>query len=192
MNGLCGPSFRRILNGVRMLAQGRPRCLGMVRSFVGDKKGIEIGGPSAVFRKRFNLPIYDYVSALDNCDFSQNTKWAFHTQAYCFSKHKPCGRTYFCEGADLKEIATSQYDFLLSSHNLEHFANPIKGLKEWQRVVKPGGHLVIVLPHYAKTLYDHPRTPTTLQHMMVDYERDTGEDVTCPLKTRPLEAGVLS
>jgi hypothetical protein len=54
-------------------------------------------------------------------------------------------------------------------------ANPIKAVKEWQRIVKTGGHLVIVLPHYLKT-FDHCRVPTTIQHMLEDYERNTGED----------------
>ena len=171
---LSNVAFRRVLNGVKVLAQGRPKCLKLVRSIVSDKKGIEIGGPSAVFRQIYNLPIYNNIVSLDNCDFSQNTKWASHTQAYCFSKRKACGKTYFCEGSDLSDISDNQYDFLLSSHNLEHLANPIKGLKEWQRVVKAGGHLVIVLPHYART-FDHRRVPTTVQHMIEDYERNTGE-----------------
>lgn len=175
MNGLRTLSLRRVLNGAKVLAQGRPKCLKLVRSLISGKKGIEIGGPSAVFRRIYNLPIYNHVLSLDNCDFSQNTKWASHTQDFCFSKRKPCGRTYFCEGSDLGDVSANQYDFLLSSHNLEHLANPIKGLKEWQRVVKPGGHLVIVLPHYART-FDHRRVPTTLEHMIEDYERDTGED----------------
>src|ERR1035441_10051258 len=101
-------AFRRILNGVKVLAQGRPRCLKLVRSIVGGKKGIEIGGPSAVFRQIYNLPIYNNIVSLDNCDFSQNTTWASHTPAYCFSKRKACGRSYFCEGSDLSDITDNQ------------------------------------------------------------------------------------
>src|SRR5258708_4839159 len=120
MNAIRNLSLRRFLNGAKVLAQGRPKCLRLVRALVTDKRGIEIGGPSAVFRRRFNLPIYDNILSLDNCDFTQNTKWASHTQAYCFSKRKACGRTFFCEGSDLENISSHQYDFLLSSHNLEH------------------------------------------------------------------------
>jgi SAM-dependent methyltransferase len=177
MIGLPDLTLRRVLNGARVLIQGRPKCLKLVRSLVSDKKGIEIGGLSAVFRQIYNLPIYNNVLSLDNCDFSQNTTWASHTSEYCFSKRKACGRSYFCEGSNLSEIQDDQYDFLLSSHNLEHMANPIKGLKEWQRIVKPGGHLVIVLPHYART-FDRQRVPTTIQHMIKDYELNTGEDDT--------------
>jgi SAM-dependent methyltransferase len=165
----------RLVNGIKVIAHGRPSCLGLVRSIVGEKRGIEIGGPSAIFRRRVNLPIYDNILSLDNVDFSQKTTWAAHTEEYRFSRRRECGRTYFCEGSDLVDVSTGKYDFVLSSHNLEHLANPIKGLKEWQRVVKPGGHMVIVLPHYART-FDHRRAPTTLEHMVDDYERDTGED----------------
>jgi SAM-dependent methyltransferase len=175
MNGIKGLSLRRVINGAKVLAQGPPRCLKEVRALIRDKRGIEIGGPSAVFRNIYNLPVYDVVASLDNCDFSQNTKWAAHTAAYQFSKKKPSGKTYISEGSQLGGIPENEYDFLLSSHNLEHFANPIKGLKEWQRVVKPGGHLIVVLPHYART-FDRRRVPTTLQHMVQDFERDTGED----------------
>lgn len=147
----------------------------LVRSIVTGKKGIEIGGPSATFRRIFNLPIYDHVLSLDNCDFSQNNEWASHSPSYCFSKRRECGKTYFAEGSNLSEIPAGDYDFLLSSHNLEHFANPVKALKEWQRVLKPGGHMVIVLPYYART-FDHRRVPTTVEHMVEDFEKDMGED----------------
>ena len=175
MNGLRNLSLQRVLTGAKVLVHGRPRCLGLIRSLVTGKNGIEIGGPSSIFRRRVNLPIYDYVSSLDNCDFSQNTTWASHAASFRFSKRKACGRSYFLEASNLSGISVNQYDFLLASHVLEHLANPIRGLKEWQRVVKPGGHLVIVLPHHART-FDRLRAPTALQHMIQDYERGIAED----------------
>lgn len=170
-----GLGLHKILGKAKILIEGRPRCLATVRTFVRDKRGIEVGGPSGVFRKIYNLPVYDVVGSLDNCDFSQNTQWAAHSAAYQFSNKKKSGRTYICEGSRLEGIPAGEYDFLLSSHNLEHFANPIKALKEWQRVVKPGGYLIIVLPYYART-FDHRRVPTTVRHMLEDFERDTAED----------------
>lgn len=168
-------TFKRLIRGVRVLAHGRLKCLKLARSIVAEKKGIEIGGPSGVFRKSFNLPLYDAVSTLDNVDFSQSTVWANHEKSYCFHPRKTCGKTFIAEGSDLHGVPDHAYDFLLSSHNLEHFANPVKGLKEWQRVVKPGGHLIVVLPNYKQT-FDRHRTPTSVQHMLEDFERDTGED----------------
>ncbi len=42
-------------------------------------------------------------------------------------------------------------------------------------MVVPGGHLVIVLPHYKQT-FDHRRFPTTVEHMLEDYRNSVGED----------------
>jgi SAM-dependent methyltransferase len=72
-------------------------------------------------------------------------------------------------------VANSTYDFVLSSHNLEHFANPIKALFEWKRITRPGGALVLVVPDYRRT-FDHRRAPTTVEHMMEDYARNMTED----------------
>jgi SAM-dependent methyltransferase len=160
---------------MRLLRNGRPKCLKLVRSLVKGKAGIEIGGPSLIFRNWYELPIYGVVGSLDNCDFSQSTIWASHGDTYQFDANKAPGRAYFCEGNDLAQIEENRYDFLLSSHNLEHFANPVKALKEWQRVLKPGGHIVLILPHYEKT-FDQGRPLTTVDHMLADYDLQTGED----------------
>ncbi len=168
-------ALSRLVRGIKKLARGQLKCLEVVRTIVSGKSGLEIGGPSPGFRRYFELPIYDSIQALDNCDFAQTNKWASHNDVYCFSKRRPCGRSYFVDGTKLSEISNARYDFLLSSHNLEHIANPIKALREWQRVVKPGGHLVMILPYYAHT-FDHRRVPTTVAHMLEDFEQNVGED----------------
>src|SRR6185437_16861538 len=166
----------RLVSRARILTQGRLRSYDLAAVLVQGKSGIEIGGPSNVFHDWFRpLPIYSRVGALDNCDFSQSTVWAEHRAVFNFKKGKAPGQVYFCEGSDLGAVRPSRYDFLLSSHNLEHFANPIKALKEWQRVVRPDGHFIIVLPHYAKT-FDKRRKPTVVSHMLEDFANNTQED----------------
>jgi len=168
--------YRRARNNVRHFLEGRVACYKAVLPFVDGKAGLEIGGPSAVFERWLTpLPIYERVGSLDNCDLSRNTAWASHADAYTFSRNKAPGKNIFRDASDLSSIANHSYDFVLSSHNLEHFANPVKALLEWKRVTRPGGGLVLVLPNYAKT-FDHRRTPTTVEHMFQDLERGTPED----------------
>lgn len=49
-------------------------------------------------------------------------------------------------------VADQAYDFVYSSHLLEHTANPTLTLKNWWRIVKPGGYLILFLPH--RDLYE--------------------------------------
>jgi hypothetical protein len=170
---------------LRLLLQGRVKCFKLAVSLVAGKKGLEIGGPTDVFQgwrsptRAYGwvtpLPIYDQVGSLDNCNFSSNTVWSVHEEEYRFSPVKAPGKVIIADGSELRPVADHSYDFILSSHNLEHFANPVKALKEWQRVTRPGGALILVLPHHRMT-FDHRRAPTSVNHMFEDYARGVGED----------------
>jgi SAM-dependent methyltransferase len=174
------------MNRLRTLFTGRLRCYKLALPLVEAKMGIEIGGRSEVFRAWTDpsrnswftpLPIYGRVGSLDNCNFSTETIWGAHTGTYKFSPGKPPGKVIISEGSNLTTVADNTYDFVLSCHNLEHFANPVRALKEWQRITRPGGSLILVLPDYRRT-FDHRRAPTPVDHMMEDYFRGIGEDDT--------------
>ena len=141
-------------------------------------RGIEIGGPSRVFSPRGIFPVYSVVSDLDNVNFSTATVWEGNIAdgaPYRFRSDRPPGRQFVLEATDLASIPSGIYDFLLSSHTLEHVANPLKALAEWRRVVRPGGLLVIVIPNKSQT-FDHRRPVTPMRHLASDEANDTGED----------------
>jgi SAM-dependent methyltransferase len=173
---MCVTALKSAASRARVLLQGRLPCFNVALSLVRNKAGIEIGGPSAVFRRWYGpLPIYKHVATLDNCVFSRKTVWENHSDSYIFSEGRATGKNIICDGSDMSIVRDDSYDFVLSSHNLEHFANPVKAIKEWQRVARPGGGLVLVLPNGAHT-FDHRRQPTEVSHMLEDYERGTQED----------------
>jgi len=49
-------------------------------------------------------------------------------------------------------IPNAVYDFVYSSHCLEHLSHPWKALANWWRILKPGGYLILLLPH--RDLYE--------------------------------------
>ncbi|MGC2402786.1 MAG: methyltransferase domain-containing protein [Acidobacteriaceae bacterium] len=167
---------RQAKDKVRLLRDVSWSCLKAARPLVEGKAGLEIGGPSAVFQAGAQpLPIYPLVGSLDNCDFSRATTWASHGEDYVFSPGKRPGKNIFRDATDLSSIAAQTYDFILSSHNLEHFANPVKAIQEWKRVIRPGGSMIVVLPNYSKT-FDHGRMPTSVDHIFEDFAKDMRED----------------
>ena len=46
----------------------------------------------------------------------------------------------------LAGVADESFDFVHSSHCLEHMRDPTEALKNWFRVLKPGGHLIVLVP----------------------------------------------
>jgi predicted SAM-dependent methyltransferase len=165
----------RVTRRLKLTKEGQLKSFSKYLPYLDGKRGLEIGGPSDLFREGNVLPAYEQVGSLDNCDFSKRTTWTSHDGTFTFSFKKTPGKTLICDGSDLFEVADSTYDFVLSSHNLEHFANPVKALKEWHRVLKPTGALVLVLPYYRDT-FDHQRQPTSVEHMLNDFHQGTGED----------------
>jgi SAM-dependent methyltransferase len=147
------------------------------RSHFEGKIGLEIGGPSGVFGRKGILPIYSIVERLDNCTFSQSTLWEKEiSEGYTFvyDKNAAPGRQYILDGSSLAPLDSSSYDFVLSSHVIEHMANPLLGLSEWLRVLKPAGQFVIVVPHKDGT-FDHLRPVTSFDHLLSDLERHVDE-----------------
>jgi SAM-dependent methyltransferase len=132
------------------------------------KRGLEIGGPSQIFTSKGILPIYSLMASLDGCNFTDNTVWEGNISSGPYlEKEGNTGRQYISEGSSLAFAADDSYDFLLSSHSLEHHANVIKALKEWKRAVKPGGLLLVVVPDKNHT-FDHKREFTAFEHFLED------------------------
>jgi SAM-dependent methyltransferase len=101
------------------------------RYLVGD--GVDIGGkpdPLALYREFF--PLMRSVRTWDMED----------------------GDAQFMAG-----VADGTFDFVFSSHCLEHLGDPAEGLRNWLRVLKPGGHLVIAVPD--EDLYEQGVWPST-------------------------------
>jgi len=71
-------------------------------------------------------------------------------------------RTWDLEDGDAQYLAgvrDNTYDFVHSSHCLEHLHDPAEGLGNWLRVVKPAGHVIVTVPD--EDLYEQGQFPST-------------------------------
>lgn len=174
--GLAGVTRAILLRLQKILARRAKSFQACESLFVG-KTGIEIGGPSQVFAKNGIFPVYPIVGLIDNCNFGDTTVWEGEIkqgQTFQFDRKKPKGRQYIAEATAMGCIASNTYDFVLSSHVLEHTANPIQALSEWIRLLKKHGALVLLLPNKDKT-FDHRRSVTALEHLIADFKAGTTE-----------------
>ena len=169
--------FEKIITSISYLKQpAKRRMIQLAAAFEGQE-GIELGGPSAFFSFKSAFPIYLHAKKIDGVNFSNNTLWEGKIEEgnlYTYYKNKK-GFQYIGEAAHLKEVKDASYDFVLSCHSLEHVANPIKALKDWSRVMKSKGRLVLVLPDKEFT-FDNKRPITTLAHLIEDYKNNTTEE----------------
>ncbi len=166
-----------------LLFQVKTRVLGqrfrIVERHAGEFRGhsLEVGGPSQIFGARAGLGVYGIARQVDNVTFGTRTHWEGRIEAgetFRFQPGKPPGHQYIAEAGNLSSIADGQYDFVMSSHMLEHSANPIGVLEEWKRVLRPNGVLLLVLPHREAT-FDRYRPVTPLAHLIDDARRNVDE-----------------
>jgi SAM-dependent methyltransferase len=163
--------------GYRFFAK-KAGCFPLCAKLLSNGVGLEIGGPSDIFREKGILPIYPVIVGLDNCNYADRTIWEGVISAgdtFQYAKHRPLGKQYISEATDLSQIKSGTYDFVLSSHVMEHIANPLRALYEWTRILKEEGVFILVVPHREGT-FDHKRKVTALSHLIEDYERGTQED----------------
>ena len=62
-------------------------------------------------------------------------------------------------------IQDESYDFVHSSHCLEHLTDPYKAFQNWIRICKPGGHIIVTVPD--EDLYEQGHSPSlfTTEHL---------------------------
>jgi SAM-dependent methyltransferase len=185
------PGLPRLFNrlrhgGIRWLAAAlrervapsHPSFHFSAKSALRNGAALEIGGPSRLFRPRGGLPAYAWLSRVDNVNFAAATAWENDLRdggEFHFHPAKPPGRQFLREASVLSDLPDGAYDVVLSSHCLEHLADPLRALSEWRRVVRPGGHLLVAVPDPSRT-FDHRRPLTTLPHLVSDFQRQTTED----------------
>ncbi|MDE6627132.1 MAG: class I SAM-dependent methyltransferase [Lachnospiraceae bacterium] len=133
-------------------------------------KGVEIGGPSGIFEV-----VYNRCDACDGVNYAAETVWNDNTNPNYLWADKVLGNQIIADATDLREIENETYDFVLSSNNLEHIANPLKAISECLRILKPGGVFIILVP-CKKYTFDHKREDTSFEHLLADYQNDIGED----------------
>jgi ubiquinone/menaquinone biosynthesis C-methylase UbiE len=98
---------------------------------------IEVGAGSGVHLEHVRSPYASYLITDTSEDMLAAAK-ARHAG-------KP-GVSFAVENAAHLSFADSSFDRLIATHVLEHLWNPHEVLREWVRVVRPGGAVSIILP----------------------------------------------
>lgn len=63
------------------------------------------------------------------------------------------------DAQSLEGIEEASFDFVHSSHCLEHLEIPMDGIKSWFRAVKEGGYLIVTVPD--EDMYEQGHFPST-------------------------------
>ena len=143
-----------------------------------DTSGIEFGGPTELFSDpKYSMNLYPHVH-LDGGNIIKNNYFQSNLGSN-FLYGQKLGKQYDidCTNEDqLKKLR--KYDFVVTSHAIEHFANPISTLKLWEKyILKSGSYILTIVPDY-QYCFDRNRPLTSIDHLICDYVEGVGEDDT--------------
>ncbi len=138
----------------------RARNWWRIKAKIAGMQGLEIGGPSPYFETDHLCPVYSILASLVHCNIVESDS--------------PRENSYFLDATHLHSLQDESFDIVMSSHVLEHIANPIKAIKEWQRVLRPSGFILLILP-YPTHIFDRYREITRFEHLLEDFHLDTAE-----------------
>ncbi len=126
----------------------------IVHKYLDGLNGIEIGASS---QNPFGL---EKTGAYANVDFKADhgTHWQMNKSL------EPAKVNIVASGDDLP-FKDESLDYVVSSHAIEHFFDPIKTIKEWFRVVKKGSYVIMIVPHKQRT-FDKLRDITQAQELL--------------------------
>jgi len=126
----------------------RPSKLAL--QYLDNLHGIEIGAST---QNSFEL------KRAVNVDFSDEQGGLWQQKACA-----PATVNIVASGDDLP-FKDGTLDYVVSAHVIEHFFDPVKALREWHRVIRPGGYIFIIAPHKDRT-FDRHREATPVSELM--------------------------
>jgi SAM-dependent methyltransferase len=137
---------RRVLNRARTV-----RSSALAQRWLGGLRGVEIGGAA---HNDFGLDTL-------NVDRYPGLDTVFKREEL-----RACGRAMPVDvvaPGDALPFEDDSFDFVLASHVIEHFWDPIGALQEWRRVASR--YVFLVVPHRDRT-FDRDRSLTPLAELV--------------------------
>ena len=84
--------------------------------------------------------------------------------------------TFVDDAQHLRQIFDGAYDLIIAAHALEHLADVLRALRNWLRVLRPGGHAVIFLPDACSpAMMDRSRLAMPAEHFVSEFASGTLE-----------------
>jgi len=121
----------------------------LAHKYLDGLMGIEVGGAC---HNPFNIP------NCRNVDYSNKPSVYTETQMSHENRILKVDCVAYGQSLPFKD---NSLDYILSSHVIEHFKDPICVLKSWMKIIKPGGYIFAIIPHKDRT-FDSPRPVTTM------------------------------
>lgn len=131
----------------------------LAHHYLDGMQGLEIGGST---HNPFGLN-------------TKNVDYTAETNQYKKLEEKFVGQALLVDivaPGDAIPLPDNSQDFVVSAHVIEHFPDPIKALKEWYRLIRPGGYIFMIVPHKERT-FDKDEPRTTLQELIDRHEGKT-------------------
>lgn len=148
-----------------------------IRALAQNATALEVGGPTTTFGELYLLPwkSVDIVNISPEAgavhvDDTKGVGGAQHGSVF-YVGQRALGTLLVWHGADLAGVPDGFYDVVMAFHVLEHFADPLRALEEWHRVLRPGGALVLSVP-WAPATYDRDVPVSTIYDLLLDYADD--------------------
>jgi SAM-dependent methyltransferase len=148
---------------------------------MGEIKGTNTSGTANSIARRLRDPNFvskyfvgwgvDIGSGHDPLD---NYSDFFPGILYCMHWDKEDGDAQYMLGCP-----DNYYNFVHSSHCLEHVINPYETIDNWWRILKPGGHLVVLVPD--EDMYEQGMWPSRFngdhKHTFSTYKQESWSPV---------------
>lgn len=132
-----------------------------------EKTALEVGGPSRLLDF-----LYPHLSSLDILNHPDS--FARHSQQGNIGNLKP---TIFLGDAASEDVLKihKKYNLIITSHTLEHIANPIKAIQLWSDLLTEEGIIINIVPN-KNQCWDRDRDFVSIDHLINDYTNDIAED----------------